>query len=106
MDAGAVQGFLWLWTLVFVALLCLLVAWIVLPFAVLGTKPLLRELVSEQRRTNELLARLAAVRGGVAADARSSAALADEGRLQYHQAPPPGRVAPSAAGRAPSAGAG
>lgn len=35
----------------------LLVCWIVLPFAVLGTKPLLRELIREQKRTNELLAK-------------------------------------------------
>ena len=33
----------------------LLVCWIVLPFAVIGTKPLLRDLLHEQRRTNELL---------------------------------------------------
>jgi len=34
----------------------LLIAWIVLPFAVLGTKPLLRELLAEMKRMNELLA--------------------------------------------------
>ena len=34
----------------------LLVCWIVLPLALIGTKPLLRELIREQRRTNELLA--------------------------------------------------
>lgn len=34
-----------------------LVCWIVLPFALIGTKGLLRELVRETRRTNELLAR-------------------------------------------------
>lgn len=33
----------------------LLVVWIVLPFAVLGIKHLLRELVREQQRTNQLL---------------------------------------------------
>ena len=37
--------------------IALLIAWIVLPFAVLGTKPLLRELLAEMKRTNELLAR-------------------------------------------------
>jgi len=36
----------------------LIVCWIVLPFAVIGTKPILRELVAQQRRTNELLAAL------------------------------------------------
>ena len=30
----------------------LIIAWIVLPFAVIGTKPLLRELVEEARTTN------------------------------------------------------
>lgn len=35
--------------------LVLLVCWIVLPFAMIGTKAILRELVREQRRTNALL---------------------------------------------------
>ena len=35
--------------------LVLLVCWIVLPFALIGTKAILRELVREQRRTNALL---------------------------------------------------
>lgn len=40
-----------------VFLVCLLVVcWIILPFAIIGTKPLLRELLREQKRTNELLA--------------------------------------------------
>ena len=33
----------------------LLVCWIILPFALIGTKPLLRQLVAELRRNNELL---------------------------------------------------
>lgn len=33
----------------------LLVVWIILPFAVLGVKPLLRELIREQKKTNALL---------------------------------------------------
>ena len=37
----------------------LIICWIVLPWAIIGTKPLLRELLAEQRRTNELLARTA-----------------------------------------------
>ena len=37
----------------------LLICWIVLPFAVIGTKQLLRDLLREQKRTNELLARQA-----------------------------------------------
>jgi hypothetical protein len=38
-----------------VVLLLLALAWIVLPFALIGTKPLLRELIAETKRTNELL---------------------------------------------------
>jgi hypothetical protein len=37
----------------------LIVAWIVLPFAVIGTKPLLRRLLVEAERANELLEGLA-----------------------------------------------
>ena len=33
----------------------LIVCWIVLPFAVVGTKPLLRELIDQQRLTNKLI---------------------------------------------------
>ena len=38
--------------------LSVVVCWIILPFAILGTKPLLRQLLAEQRRTNELLVKL------------------------------------------------
>lgn len=38
----------------------LLIAWIVLPFAIIGTKPLLRELLEETRKTNALLQQLTA----------------------------------------------
>jgi hypothetical protein len=43
-------------------LLALLVAvlWILLPFAVFGLKGLLRDAIAQQRRTNELLERMAA----------------------------------------------
>ena len=34
----------------------LALVWIFVPFAILGTKPLLRALVEEQKRSNELLA--------------------------------------------------
>jgi threonine/homoserine/homoserine lactone efflux protein len=37
----------------------LVVCWIILPFAILGTKPLLRDLLREQKRTNALLERIA-----------------------------------------------
>ena len=33
----------------------LVIAWTVLPFAIIGTKPLLRELIAEVQRTNALL---------------------------------------------------
>jgi hypothetical protein len=33
----------------------LIIAWIVLPFAIIGTKPLLRELIAEAQKTNALL---------------------------------------------------
>ena len=35
--------------------LLLAIAWVVLPFALIGTKPLLRELIKEQQTTNRLL---------------------------------------------------
>ncbi len=35
--------------------LILTVLWILVPFAVFGIKPLLRQLIAEQRRTNDLL---------------------------------------------------
>jgi hypothetical protein len=40
-----------------VAMVVLAVCWLILPFAVLGVKPLLRQLIAEQQRTNELLSR-------------------------------------------------
>jgi hypothetical protein len=51
MDALSLPVLLFLIVLAFV----LLIAWIVLPFAVLGVKPLLKDLVREQQATNELL---------------------------------------------------
>jgi threonine/homoserine/homoserine lactone efflux protein len=44
-----------LYIALFIFGLVLLVCWIVLPFALIGTKAILRELVREQRRTNALL---------------------------------------------------
>jgi hypothetical protein len=38
-----------------IAIVLVAVLWIVLPFAVFGTKPLLRELIAEQKRTSHLL---------------------------------------------------
>lgn len=47
----------------------LIICWIVLPFAIIGTKPLLRSLLREQQRTNELLDQLTG-RGGQASTSR------------------------------------
>lgn len=44
--------------LLYVAVVVLVIVWIILPFAVIGTKPLLRRILHEQQRTNELLNRL------------------------------------------------
>jgi len=50
---GNAAPFVWLAIVAFGIILA--VAWIVLPFALFGTKPLLRELIVEVRRTNSLL---------------------------------------------------
>jgi hypothetical protein len=42
-------------SLLYLGLLVLIVVWVVLPFAVFGIKPLLRELIAEQRNTQRLL---------------------------------------------------
>lgn len=42
---------------IFVAVV-LVISWIILPFAILGTKPLLRQLLEAQQHTNRLLAEL------------------------------------------------
>ena len=38
-----------------ILLLILVACWIVLPIAIIGTKPILRQILEEQRRTNALL---------------------------------------------------
>ena len=53
MSALATGGILWLIVVVFGIVLA--IAWIILPFALIGTKPLLRELIAETKRTNALL---------------------------------------------------
>jgi hypothetical protein len=55
MDPLAMGGIFWL--VVFVFGLILAIAWIILPFALIGTKPLLRQLIAEVHRTNALLER-------------------------------------------------
>ena len=41
----------------FVLGIAVAVSWIVLPFAILGTKPLLRQILAEQRLTRETIER-------------------------------------------------
>ena len=44
-----------LYLIVFIFGVVLAICWIVLPFALIGTKPLLRQLIAETQRTNALL---------------------------------------------------
>lgn len=46
------------WLLIFMFCLLLAVLWIALPFAVFGLKPMVRDLLNEHKRTNELLSAL------------------------------------------------
>lgn len=50
--AGAGAGMILVLFLLFVVLV---ICWIILPFAIIGTKPLLRQLLAEQVETNQLL---------------------------------------------------
>lgn len=53
------------WVVILVVLGVVLAAcWIILPFAIIGTKHRLDLILDEQRRTNALLSALAARRGG------------------------------------------
>ena len=60
MDAMGVSGLVWLALAIFGFILA--IAWIILPLALIGTKPLLRRILDEQIRMNALLASLAAAR--------------------------------------------
>ena len=53
MSLLAVSSAVWLAIAVFGLILA--TAWIILPFALIGTKPLLRQLMAEVQRTNALL---------------------------------------------------
>ena len=44
-----------LYALLVLFCIVLAICWIILPFAVIGTKPLLAKLLEEQRQTNQLL---------------------------------------------------
>ena len=54
MESFAAFGMLGMLLVVMLAI-ALLLLWICLPFALFGTKPLLRELIQEVRKTNALL---------------------------------------------------
>lgn len=56
--AGSFFGLAWLFMLV------LAILWLLVPFAVFGIKGLLRQLLAEQRRTNELLSQIAVGEAG------------------------------------------
>ncbi|CAN7449448.1 hypothetical protein LJR099_003010 [Variovorax paradoxus] len=62
--AAAMGSLMGIWVLValFVAIL-----WILMPFAIFGTKPLLKTLIAEQKKTNRLL-EAAAERGKLPTD--------------------------------------
>jgi hypothetical protein len=49
------EAFTWLYIAGMIFLVIAGICWIILPFAILGTKPLLRTLIAEQQRTNALL---------------------------------------------------
>ena len=53
MDAFALGTVFWLAVFIFGVILA--IAWIILPLALIGTKPLLRQLIAEVQRTNALL---------------------------------------------------
>jgi hypothetical protein len=50
--------------MLFLVIFCIVlaIAWIILPFALIGTKPLLRELIAETRKNNALLERIASTK--------------------------------------------
>lgn len=54
-DAALHDAFTWLYIAGMIFLVIAGICWIILPFAILGTKPLLRTLIAEQQRTNALL---------------------------------------------------
>jgi hypothetical protein len=47
-----------IYLIIILLLVVLVICWIILPVAIIGTKPLLRQLLAESRRTNALLEEL------------------------------------------------
>jgi len=56
------DGLVTLYLIAVVFAFVLAICWIILPFALIGTKPILRALLQETKRTNELLERLNAAK--------------------------------------------
>lgn len=56
------DGLVTLYLIAVVFAFVLAICWIILPFALIGTKPILRALLQETKRTNELLERLNATK--------------------------------------------
>ena len=56
-DAMETLGGVYLIVMLFLVVLA--ICWIILPFALIGTKPILRQILAEAKRTNELLAQVA-----------------------------------------------
>ena len=54
------EGMVGLMMVMWLAVAVVVVLWICMPFAIFGTKPLLRALIAEQKKTNQLLAAAAA----------------------------------------------
>jgi hypothetical protein len=55
MDTAAAAGMGGMMLVLMVLAVVLVIAWILLPFAMFGMKPLLRDLIRETKRTNDLL---------------------------------------------------
>jgi hypothetical protein len=56
MDSGSIAGMGGVMTVLVLLGVVLLIAWILLPFAMFGIKPLLRDLLAATKETNRLLA--------------------------------------------------
>jgi hypothetical protein len=58
MDGSAASGLAAFGMFGMIFTLFLAILWILVPFAIFGIKPILRDLLKEQRRSNELLSAL------------------------------------------------
>ena len=58
MDSSAASGLAAFGVFGMIFMFFLAILWLLVPFAIFGIKPILRDLLKEQRRSNELLAAL------------------------------------------------